>query len=272
MPEADQHAVDPDDEGRHAPSEDPMWNESHYLDVVSHDRRVAAYSRIGLYPNLGVAWWTAMVVGPDRPVVASVAYELPVPERGLGLRSGPHDLDAVVEAPLDRIQLRGSAPAEIHGLPVDLYRGTAGTPTSIGLDLTWTTDGVPYRYDVTTRYEIPCLVGGTITVGDELVAVEGQGQRDHSWGVRDWWAFGWCWFAGRLDDGTAGPRHGRPHPRIADGARVRPVPGGRMWPPSRRSTSPRTWTPTVSPPRHGPGSIRAASTWPSNRWRSVLSY
>ena len=32
--------------------------------------------------------------------------------------------------------------------------------------------------------------------------MSGQGQRDHSWGVRDWWAFGWCWAAARLDDGT----------------------------------------------------------------------
>ena len=28
------------------------------------------------------------------------------------------------------------------------------------------------------------------------------GQRDHSWGVRDWWLFGWVWCSGRLDDGT----------------------------------------------------------------------
>ena len=32
--------------------------------------------------------------------------------------------------------------------------------------------------------------------------VAGQGQRDHSWGVRDWWAFGWCWSSVRLQDGT----------------------------------------------------------------------
>ena len=28
------------------------------------------------------------------------------------------------------------------------------------------------------------------------------GQRDHSWGVRDWWVIEWCWTAGALDDGT----------------------------------------------------------------------
>ena len=202
MTEHDPHAVDPDDEQRHLPDADPLWNESHYLDVVSHDGRIAGYARIGLYPNLGVTWWTAMVVGPDRPVVASVAYDLPVPDLGLDLRGGGFALATDVEVPLDRVRVHGTAPARALDRAADVYGDDPGRPTTVGLDLTWTTDGVPYQYAVTTRYEIPCLVGGTITVGDEVLAVEGHGQRDHSWGVRDWWAFGWCWFAGRLDDGT----------------------------------------------------------------------
>jgi hypothetical protein len=143
-----------------------------------------------------------MVVGPDRPVVASVAYDLAVPELGLGLHGAGFAMDTDVESPLDRVRVHGTAPAVLLDGPAAVYRDDPGMPTDLALDLTWTTDGVPYQYDVTTRYEIPCLVGGTITVGDEVLAVEGPGQRDHSWGVRDWWAFGWCWFAGRLDDGT----------------------------------------------------------------------
>jgi hypothetical protein len=80
--------------------------------------------------------------------------------------------------------------------------GTPKTPIRLGVDLTWTTDGSPYHYDVTTRYEIPCLVTGTVRIDGETLRVEGQGQRDHSWGVRDWWVFGWCWSSARLHDGT----------------------------------------------------------------------
>ena len=72
----------------------------------------------------------------------------------------------------------------------------------MGFDLEWTTDGSPYHYLVTTRYEIPCTVAGELTIGDESIAIKSHGQRDHSWGVRDWWAFGWCWASARLDDGT----------------------------------------------------------------------
>jgi hypothetical protein len=216
MTEPDPHAVDPADEGRHAPSDDPLWNESHYLDFVSEDGKVSGYARIGLYPNLGVTWWTTMITGPDRPLVASVAYDWPLPDAGLVLRSDGFTVNVDVVSPLDRLRLHGTAPARVHGGPEAIYRNEEGSPTTIDFDLTWSTDGVPYQYEVTTRYEIPCLVVGTFTVGDQVLAIEGQGQRDHSWGVRDWWAFSWCWFAGRLDDGT------RVH-----GADIR-IPGSRL--------------------------------------------
>ena len=216
MTESDPHAVDPADEERHTPSDDPLWNESHYLDFVSEDETVSGYARIGLYPNLGVTWWTTMVTGPDRSLVASVAYDWPVPDTGLELHGDGFTVEAEVISSLDRLRLHGKAPARMHDGPEAIYRGDVGSPVSIAFDLTWSTDGIPYQYEVTSRYEIPCLVGGTVTVGGEVLAIEGQGQRDHSWGVRDWWAFGWCWFAGRLDDGT------RVH-----GADIR-IPGSRL--------------------------------------------
>jgi hypothetical protein len=203
MTEPNPHAVDPADEGRHPASDDPLWNESHYLDFVTDDGATGGYARIGLYPNLGVTWWTAMVVGPGRPVVASVCYDLPVADApGLAVDAGGYSFAAVTGVPLDRMLLTAGAPATVFAGPADIYRGSTGEATSLALDLTWTTDGVPYHYDVTTRYEVPCLVGGTVTVGGTALAVAGHGQRDHSWGVRDWWSLRWCWFAGRLADGT----------------------------------------------------------------------
>ena len=94
--------------------------------------------------------------------------------------------------------LRGKEYAD----PADAYTDTHWQPRPLDVDLTWTTDGAAYHYDLTTRYEIPCLVRGTVTIDGETLTVNGQGQRDHSWGMRDWWAFGWCWNSMRLDDGT----------------------------------------------------------------------
>jgi hypothetical protein len=196
------HIVDPADEHRHLPGPELLWNESYYLDFVTEEDGIAGYARIGMYPNLGVTWWTTMLVGAGRPTVASLAFDLPVADgTGLHLEGDGLDVRGVVEEPLATMSLAGTAGARSLERPDDVYRGVPGDPTTVALDLTWTTDGTPYHYDLTTRYEIPCRVGGEVTIGGERLSVSGSGQRDHSWGVRDWWSFGWCWAAARLDDG-----------------------------------------------------------------------
>ena len=84
-----------------------------------------------------------------------------------------------------------------------LLRGETGRPTDISVDLIWSTSGIPYQYRWTTRYEIACTVSGTVTVDGRVHPVQtAPGQRDHSWGVRDWWGMDWVWSALHLDDGT----------------------------------------------------------------------
>jgi hypothetical protein len=108
----------------------------------------------------------------------------------------------VIGDPLTSFTVRGSMTAARHGSVHEVYDGKPGDPVQVEVDLTWRTDGVPYHYGATTRYEIPCTVAGTVTVDGEPIQLDGPGQRDHSWGVRDWWSFGWCWSSGHLDDGT----------------------------------------------------------------------
>ena len=203
------HDVLPADEHRHEPDDEALWNESYYCDFVQADGSLGGWLRLGLYPNLGVAWWTAWIVRPGHPGVCSVDFHMPIPPgTSLATESAsdaahPATIEIDIRRPLEEFRLAvPSMQAQQFAQPEDVYTDTDWEPVEASLDLTWTTDGVPYHYDVTTRYEIPCLVSGTVTVGGETYSVEGQGQRDHSWGVRDWWAFGWCWNSMRLDDGT----------------------------------------------------------------------
>ena len=197
------HIVAPDDERRHPPDADDLWNESYYADFVRADGTLGGWIRLGLYPNRQVAWWTTWIVGPDRPGVCSVNYHLPVPAGdALVVQEGPTRIELELVRPLQEFRSVASAPAQILERPEDAYGDGSGAEVELGIDLSWTTDGTPYHYDVTTRYEIPCTVTGTVSIGGVPFAVQGQGQRDHSWGVRDWWAFGWCWSSARLDDGT----------------------------------------------------------------------
>jgi hypothetical protein len=201
------HIVEAADESRHQPDPDDLWNESYYADFVNGDGSWGGWLRVGLYPNRSVAWWTAFIMRPDQPGVVSVDYRVPVPpDRELIAQDTAAGIRVEVDLvkPLQSFRLAATAPAEVVQRPEDIYAGTAGQPTNLELDLTWTTDGTPYHYELTTRYEIPCTVAGFVTIGEERLELDAaaQGQRDHSWGVRDWWAFGWCWTSARLDDGT----------------------------------------------------------------------
>ncbi|MGV0801538.1 phosphotransferase, partial [Mycolicibacterium elephantis] len=113
------------------------------------------------------------------------------------------DLTMDITEPLQtfRVTLRGSAQA--YDDPAALLRGEAGRPTELTMDLVYGTEGVPYQYRITPRYEIPCTVSGTVTADGRSYQLDSvPGQRDHSWGVRDWWSMEWVWSALHLEDGT----------------------------------------------------------------------
>ncbi|MHB8234098.1 MAG: phosphotransferase family protein, partial [Solirubrobacteraceae bacterium] len=69
----------PTEEGRHAPGSELLWNESWYFDAIARDGSIGAYVRVGLYPQLGVCWYTALVCGADRETVAAIDYAAPLP-------------------------------------------------------------------------------------------------------------------------------------------------------------------------------------------------
>jgi Phosphotransferase enzyme family len=191
------------DEGRHPPGQEQLWNESWYFDAVSEDAGVGVYTRLGLYPNLGVAWLTAYVCGPARPGVAIVDFAARLPEDGgLTLDTGALRAEHLCISALERFRVRVDALGERYADASAPLRGEDGEPVRAGFELEWETLGEPYAYRATTRYEIPCRVSGCIHVADERIEFAGVGQRDHSWGPRDWWSADWVWSAGHLDDGT----------------------------------------------------------------------
>lgn len=196
---------EPQDEGRHEPGPEALWNESWYFDAVSDDGTLGVYVRLGRLPNQAVALYTACVCGPGRPSVMLVDAAAPLPgaddEEQTIERPGLRASQSCAE-PLQRFEVRAQGTAQAHADESAPLRGEAGEPIEISLQLSFQTDGVPYAWRQSTRYEIPCRVTGTIVLGDERIAFAGPGQRDHSWGSRDWWAVDWMWSALHLSDGT----------------------------------------------------------------------
>jgi len=196
---------EPADEGRHEPGPEDVWNESWYFDAVSDDGTLGVYTRLGRLPNRDIALVTAAIVGPGRPAVLAVCADAPLPaidddtQRIAidGLRVEQH-----CEEPLERFRVTLTGSGESYQDESAPLRGEPGTSVDLAFDLTWQTDGAPYQWRKSTRYEIPCRVSGSVRVGDEEIAFSGPGQRDHSWGPRDWFAVGWMWSAFHLEDGT----------------------------------------------------------------------
>ncbi|MCH2412811.1 MAG: hypothetical protein MK189_07540, partial [Acidimicrobiales bacterium] len=206
------HEAAPADERWHESDGQRLWNESYYLDWFDPEGRAGGYVRLGLYPDLGVSWFWCCLVEEGGPTVFVVEHEAPLPLKpGLEIRASGLWADLIIEAPLDHFSVGVEAFGVAVDDPTEAYRagpgGLRGDRVPVGLDLGWETDGDPsggpwaFHYGVASRYEIPCRVVGEVLVGDRRIELDGWGQRDHSWGVRDWWADGWTWFSGRLEDG-----------------------------------------------------------------------
>jgi len=191
-----------EDELAHAPTTEPLWSESWYADFVDAAEGLGGWFRIGLIANQHKAWVHALLCGPDMPTVA-VDAEVPLPVDPWVLRTDAFEVGHSATAPLQTYRVDVRARAQAYPDPSALLRGEAGTHVAMTMNLVWATDGTPYKYRLTTRYEIPCAVSGTVTVNDTSYRVDSvPGQRDHSWGVRDWWSMDWIWSALHLDDGT----------------------------------------------------------------------
>ena len=196
---------EPADEGSHEPGPEQLWNESWYFDAVSDDGRLGVYHRIGRLPNADACLLTTCIVRPGEPAVMLVDGSAPLPPAN-------DEAQAVVTEmmkashhcvePLQQFRVEVEGRAAAHGDHSAPLRKERGKPVDIVVDLTWETDGEPYQWRLATRYEIPCRVSGTVRCGDETFELSGPGQRDHSWGARDWWAGDWMWSALHLDDGT----------------------------------------------------------------------
>ncbi|KAL4883363.1 kinase-like domain-containing protein [Aspergillus karnatakaensis] len=197
-------AVDPSDETSHPASDHPLHNESLYFDVADTDQKIGLWIRLGVTPNQPGSWYNALICGPGRPTIAVSDFEVPHPTPDFTITSENINATHTPEIPLQQYRVTLTGKGESFPNPADLLSGKPkGTPVTVHLDLTWHTAATPYQWKIATRYEIPCTVSGTLTIDNTVTTFSSApGQRDHSWGVRDWWAFDWVWTAFHLDDGT----------------------------------------------------------------------
>ena len=136
---------EPADEAPHPTGDEPLWNESWYFDVADPAEGIGAYVRLGVAPQQGVAWYTALICGPDRPTVAVLDFAAPLPADDLTVTTGAFTGTQTCEAPLERYRVTVRGRGESHADPASLLRGDGGEPVDVELDLVWHTARDPVR-------------------------------------------------------------------------------------------------------------------------------
>ncbi len=193
-----------EDEGRHLVGTDELWGESWYHDFAAADGSYGGYARLGLYPNLGVAWYWVYLVRRGEPLVLIRDHAVPCPPKGapLDLTGERFSASWRCTEPLSTWRTTTEGTGLALADPAAAFHREAGPEVPVRIDLEWRGVAPVFPYTETTRYEQAAWVDGEMTVGDQRIAVHCPGERDHSWGRRDWWSFPWVWTAGRLGDGT----------------------------------------------------------------------
>jgi hypothetical protein len=192
------------DEHRHLPGLDRAWGESWYHDFASSDGAYGGWVRLGLYPNLGAAWYWAAIVRPGEPLVLISDTTAACPERDapLAVETAAFHTSWHCSEPLMAWRITGEGTARTYANPADVFvpghPGDGDVPLRYALE--WRGASVAFPYAATTRYEQAAWVSGDVAVGDDHFDVYCPGQRDHSWGNRVW-SFPWLWTAGHLPAG-----------------------------------------------------------------------
>ena len=195
----------PEDEGTHPPGPEPLWNESWYFDGVSDDGSLGVYTRTGRVPNQDACLYTTCICGPGRPTIMLTEASAPLPDiddPAQAIHVDGLDAEQHCDEPLRRFRVAMQGTGQAYDDPAAILRGEAGRDVAIALDLTFETAASPTSGASPPATRSRAGSPARVTVDGEQIEFAGPGQRDHSWGARDWWGSDWMWSALHLEDGT----------------------------------------------------------------------
>jgi hypothetical protein len=195
----------------HPPGADRRWRESYYFSFFDSRHRIGGFSSIGKRAASGHSGSINVLWGPDRPSLVASEFDkfdtLDDNHDVAGLTYKAHEPFGVWEVAFDGLLNVGGDGVECDRAAL----GPAGANTvPVRYELTFTPTGPPYVYRqrpewselFTGHVDEVATVRGTLTIGDETYEIDGRGGKDHSWGVRNWFApVAWRWFDLVSDDG-----------------------------------------------------------------------
>jgi len=185
-------AVASNDEYSHVPSERPDWRESYYFNFVDLDNGISGFTTIGLLPNLTKREFVFVLFHRDKREIYFIEPEGPIPKDQVSSLSDGRLAYELIE-PLKewRIKFAGeNLTADIHWKArFPAYDFGSGSETS------WT-----------GHFEQSGHVDGVIKLPSGDRVIKGLGQRDKSWGHRDWHIESWYALHVQFDSFSIGLR------------------------------------------------------------------
>ena len=190
----------------HAPGEDRRWRESYYFSFFDPRHGIGGFSSLGKRAATGHSGSINVLWGPDRPSLVASEFDT----------FGQLDDDHLVagmsyrsDQPFGDWRLGFSGQLNHGGSQIECDEAALGPVSKsradsvdVSYDLTFTPTHPPYIYAersewselFTGHIDEVGLVRGTVTVDGEVMEIEGRGGKDHSWGVRNWFApLEWRW-------------------------------------------------------------------------------
>ncbi len=200
--------LEPEDEYPHEPDAASNYNESMYLNVFDASQELGAWFRLGNRVNEGYAEMTVCTYLPGGRI--GFIFGRPRITTNEVMDAGGLRIDVVT--PFERLDL--SYDGEVCLLddprqmadPRRAFTENPMVPCSVRLEFRGISpmyggrpvnpDGSDVENDAMNsfakaHYEQHVAATGTITVGDEVIDIDGLGLRDKSWGPRFWQAVHW---------------------------------------------------------------------------------
>ncbi len=220
----------PQSEYLHVPADDYHWNESYYFNFIDPHSKIGGWTRIGILPNQETDIGALMIYAGGSRVLAAgqggrttfsmgefkieqLEYHCLEPLKRWRLRFNGDMAD--IE---DSMKLFDVDPDNMKFTGVELDLNLEGMSPCFDFKNTHPTAIAEMLVRAGTRFEDvreitsvssehneqPMRISGTIKIGDQEMEFRGSGQRDHSWGVRDWSAPRlWTWLTCQFSDGLA---------------------------------------------------------------------
>jgi len=185
-------AVASADEYPHVPSDRPDWRESYYFNFVDPDNGISGFTTIGLLPNLKKREFVFALFHDDRREVYFIEPEGPIPNDPVKSLSDGRLSHELVD-PLKEWRIKFANENLTAGIrwkarfPACHFGGGSGTSWS-------------------GHFEQSGYVEGVIKLSGGDRVIRGLGQRDKSWGHRDWHIESWYALHAQFDSFSIGLR------------------------------------------------------------------